>query len=200
MDWIRTFFEVFLPLLVAIDPFGLIPVYLGVTADRTPEQRRRIGYQACSTALAITVGFMFLGAALFGFLGIDANDFMIGGGLILLVFAIRDLLLPSRLSVQDREGISTVPLATPLIAGPATLTTTLVLTTNPRYGYGWTGLSLAVNFAILLVALLASDRVAALIGKNSLRAFSKLVMVLLAAIAVNFIRRGMVQVFATLPT
>lgn len=199
MDWTRTFFEVFIPLLVAIDPFGLIPVYLGVTADRTPEQRRRICYQACSIALAIAVGFMFLGTALFRFLGIDANDFMIGGGVILLVFAIRDLLLPSRLSVQDKESISTVPLAMPLIAGPATLTTTLVLTTNPMYGYGWTGLSLAVNFALLLLALLASDRIAAMVGKNSLRAFSKLVMVLLAAISVNFIRRGIVEVIATLP-
>ena len=76
----------------------------------------------------------------------------------------------------------------PLIAGPATLTTILVLADN--YGKAATALSLAVNFTLLLVALLFSQWIARAIGNNALRAISKLVMVLLAAIAVNFIRVG----------
>ena len=82
----------------------------------------------------------------------------------------------------------------PLIAGPATLTTVLVLTKDPGLGYSLTALSLAVNFGILLVVLLWSTRIAVVVGPNTLRALSKLVMILLAAIAVNFIRTGLLAV------
>jgi multiple antibiotic resistance protein len=91
--------------------------------------------------------------------------------------------------------VGIVPLAMPLIAGPATLTTVLVLASPPPQGHGraLTSLSLAVNFAILLLSLLSASRIARLVGVNALRALSKLVMVLLAAIAVNFIRTGIMN-------
>jgi multiple antibiotic resistance protein len=90
--------------------------------------------------------------------------------------------------------VGIVPLAMPLIAGPATLTTVLVLGT--RLGYAQTALALAVNFAILLFALRASDWICRVVGNNTLRALSKLVVVLLAAIAVNFIRVGVMEALA----
>jgi multiple antibiotic resistance protein len=82
----------------------------------------------------------------------------------------------------------------PIIAGPACLTATLVL--SSRYGYGWTVISLLVNLAIVWVFLRFADGFARLLGTNTLRGISKLVMVLLAAIAVNYIRVGITQIIA----
>ncbi len=186
------FFRAFIPLFVTIDAFGLVPVFLSVTARMTEERRRRVTFEAVASALAIAVGFMFLGNATFDFLSISVNDFRIAGGIILLVLAILDLLTVGKPAVHEDTTVGIVPLAMPLIAGPATLTTVLVL--SQAYGRALTTVSLSVNFAILLAALLAASRLAHLIGANALRAFSKLVMVLLAAIAVNFIRVGVTEI------
>jgi multiple antibiotic resistance protein len=105
-----------------------------------------------------------------------------------------DLLISGKPSVEEQQIVGIVPLAVPLIAGPATLTTVLVLASNEQrtraYGFTMTALSLVVNFAVLLAVMLAASRIGRIVGLNALRALSKLVMVLLAAIAVNFIRTG----------
>src|SRR3990170_4103773 len=160
------FLHVFIPLFVSIDAFGLV----------------------------ICLAFMFLGDATFRFLGITADDFRIAGGILLLVLAVMDLLMVGKPSVHENEMVGVVPLAMPMIAGPATLTTVLVLVKAEGLGYAMTALSLSLNFSILLLALLASVKIAKVVGVNTLRAFSKLVMVLLAAIAVNFIRVGVTNV------
>ncbi len=189
----RLFLEVFIPLFVAIDPLGLVPIFLSVTRGLPLERRRAVSFEAVGAAFVITLGFMFLGHAIFQFLGITENDFRIAGGIILLVLAIMDLFLHGKPAVEESEMVGIVPLAMPLIAGPATLTTVLVLATREEYGYALTAASLGVNFALLLGALLSANVIARVVGVNALRAFSKLVMVLLAAIAVNFIRVGITR-------
>jgi multiple antibiotic resistance protein len=141
---------------------------------------------------------MFLGNAMFSALGISQADFRIAGGILLLVLAIIDLLIRGKPAVDEHSGIGVFPLAMPLIAGPATLTTTLVLAGRP-HGYSITALSLVFNLLIVSVALLYSSRLARLLGANAMRAVSKLVMVLLAAIAVNLIRTGIVQAWMESP-
>jgi multiple antibiotic resistance protein len=185
---VRAFLETFVPLFVSIDAFGLIPLFLAFTDPASPKRRRTVSFEAVLWATVICLVFMFLGNAILDLLGISTYDFMVAGGLILLVLAVVDLILPGKPSVIESEMVGIVPLAMPLIAGPATLTNVLVL--SGRYGYAMTALSLAVNFALLLVVLLSAERVARAVGANTLRAFSKLVMVLLAAIAVNLISRG----------
>lgn len=182
------FLLVFIPLLVAIDPLGLVPLFLSVTEGMTPQRRRRTSFEAVGASLVICLAFMFLGGVTFRFLGIAEYDFRIAGGALLLVLAINDMLRRGKPAVDEAEMVGIVPLAMPLIAGPATLTTLLVLA--DQHGYGWTALSLALNMTILLVALVYSSRIARVIGPYALSALSKLVMVLLAAIAVNFIRVG----------
>jgi multiple antibiotic resistance protein len=191
MAFFRTFLETFIPLFVAIDPFGMVPVFLGVTDGMSDARRRRVTFEAVAAATIICLSFMFLGESLFGFLGIRDFDFRIAGGVLLLVLAIYDLLIPGRAAVHESESVGIVPLAMPLIAGPATLTTTLVLVT--RYGYRFTALALSANFLVLLATLCSAGWVSRLIGVNTLRAASKLVMVLLAAIAVNLIRVGVME-------
>jgi multiple antibiotic resistance protein len=191
MDLLRTFLSTFIPLFVAIDPFGMIPIFLAVTDGIPHERRRRVSFEAVAAATVICLLFMFLGESLFGFLGIRDYDFRIAGGVLLLVLAIYDLLVPGKPAVEERETVGIVPLAMPLIAGPATLTTTLVLTS--RQGYAATAMGLAANFGLLLVALLASGWIARLVGVNALKALSKIIMVFLAAIAINLIRVGVTE-------
>jgi small neutral amino acid transporter SnatA (MarC family) len=111
-----------------------------------------------------------------------------GGGVILLVLAVMDLVIHGKPAVAENDMIGIVPLAMPMAAGPATLTTILVL--RGRYGAPMTALALVANFAILLVALLLSDQITRIIRPSAMRAISKLVMILLASIAVFFIRTG----------
>jgi multiple antibiotic resistance protein len=189
----RTFLEAFIPLFVAIDPVGLIPVFLSVTERMDDARRRYVAAEAVAAGFVIALGFMFVGEALFRFVGITTADFRIAGGVILLVLAVVDLLTVGKPAVHADEMVGIVPLAMPLIAGPATLTTVLVLGQRATVGYPITALALAVNFAILLLALRASEWICRIVGNNTLRALSKLVVVLLAAIAVNFIRVGVME-------
>jgi multiple antibiotic resistance protein len=184
------------PLFVTLDPIGLLPMFVALTTGLSAAQRRRVAFEAVFAALAIIVGFMFLGTAIFHVLGISLDDFRIAGGILLLVLAVLDLLWPGKPAMDDAFLVGLVPLAMPLIAGPATLTTTLVLAQSPRIGYGTTTLALAINMAILLAGLLSADVISRLAGVRLLGALSKLVMVLLAAIAVNFIRTGIMDVVA----
>jgi small neutral amino acid transporter SnatA (MarC family) len=110
--------------------------------------------------------------------------------------AVIDILVPGKPAVNEREMSGIVPLAMPLIVGPATLATLLILAKRPN-GYSLTTLSLAINFLILMVVLLGADWVARFVGTSVLKAFSKMIMVLLAAIGVNYIVTGLKQVLMT---
>lgn len=191
---LRTLFAFFLPLFVALDPIGLLPVFIGVTRGLTREQRRKAIFQAVAAAVIISVGFMFAGEALFRFLGVTDADFRIAGGVLLLVMSVYDILMPGKPAVDEHTTVGIVPLAMPLIVGPATMATILILAKRPD-GYSMTTLSLAINFLILLAVLLGSDAIARVVGLSALSAFSKLVMVLLSAIGVNYILTGLIERF-----
>lgn len=186
--------ETFIPLFVTIDAFGLVPIFLGVTGGLPAPRRRDITFQAVAVSLAVCLGFMLAGKQLFDFLGIAAYDFRVGGGVLLLVLAVCDLLIAGKPGVHDPDAGGVVPLAMPLIAGPATLTTLLVLV--QRHSPAVTALALAANMAILLVVLLLSGQLVRVLGVSVLQAVSKLVMILLAAIAVNMIRVGVQEAVA----
>jgi multiple antibiotic resistance protein len=187
------FIESFIRLFVAIDPLGMLPIFLAITEGMSIARRREVTFEAVSFALVICVAFMVLGNSIFVFLSITEADFRIAGGLILLMLAMIDLLIPGKPAVSEHATVGLFPLAMPLIAGPATLTTTLILAKGENYGYTFTSISLAINFGLLLLVLLSANWIMRLLGNNALRATSKLVMVLLAALAVNLIRMGVAQ-------
>jgi multiple antibiotic resistance protein len=189
----HAFVASFIRLFVAIDPVGTLPVFLALTEGMSLARRREVSFEAVSFALVICVGFMILGDSIFHFMGITEADFRIAGGLILLVLAMIDLLIPGKPAVSEQATVGLFPLAMPLIAGPATLTTTLILAKGEDYGYAFTSLSLCINFGLLLLVLLSANIITRLLGISALRAASKLVMVLLAALSVNLIRVGIAQ-------
>ena len=185
---VHKFFVAFIPIFVAIDPVGLVAVFIGLAGNSTREQRHREGFTGILTALCIAVGFVFLGKIIFTALGITVADFQVAGGLILLGLAGRELL---NLAPADREAsddFGVVPLGMPLIAGPALLTALLILADT--VGLVFTLISLVVNLALVAIAFWNADLVARWMGRQGLRGVSKIVALLLAAIAVSLIRRG----------
>ncbi len=186
--FVTSFLVAFIPIFVAIDAIGMVAVFIGLGASVDPKRRRQEALLGILTALAISVGFMFLGKLIFQALGITVADFQVAGGLILLVFAVRDLLEMGAEKRTSTEAFGIVPLGMPLIAGPALLTALLVLTDS--VGVGFTLLSLIVNLLIVAVVFRYADRLTALMGRQGINGISKLVSLLLAAIAVSLIRRG----------
>ena len=100
-----------IPLFVAIDPVGLVPLFLGMTEGVHPVRRQRISHQALATAAVVLVGFMFLGKLTFRVLGITVGDFKIAGGLILFVLASRDLVRTDGRPQVLPDDFGIVPLA-----------------------------------------------------------------------------------------
>ena len=182
------FFLAFIPVFVAIDPIGLIALFMGLGPGTSPQQRKRQAFLGIFTGLGVAIGFIFLGKIIFSALGITVADFQIAGGLILLILAARELVAfgPADRGGGDEFGI--VPLGMPLIAGPALLTALLILIDT--VGIVFTLMSLVVNLALVAVALCNADRFSRWMGKQGLRGVSKIIALLLAAIAVSLIRRG----------
>ncbi len=189
MDWLQQFLQAFIPLFVAIDPIGLAAIFLAMGLNTPADARKRIANQAVWTAGLVALGFLFLGQSIFAAVGITVSDFQIAGGLILFILAARDLIHsaaeePAKLA--DDFGV--VPLGMPLIAGPASITTLLLLAQTK----GWliTLVALVVNLVLVALAFTYSGWLGRKIGPTGLRAISKIISMLLAAIAISMIRHG----------
>jgi len=190
-DWLSKFLLAFIPLFVAIDPVGLAAIFLGLGRNLDDGQRQKIANQATWTGGLVALGFLFLGQSMFRAVGISVSDFQIAGGLILFILAARDLVHSAAEPEKLPPDFGVVPLGMPLIAGPASITTLLVLAQNEAVGLGVTLVALAANLLLVVLALHYSERLAGWIGATGLRAISKIVSMLLAAIAVSMIRQGM---------
>jgi len=187
---VENFLKAFIPLFVAIDPIGLAAVFLAMGVSVPAERRKKIATQATWTGGLVALLFLFLGQTIFAALGITVSDFQIAGGLILFILAARDLVhsaaeAPAKLA--DDFGV--VPLGMPLIAGPASITTLILLAQT----LGWmvTLVALVANLGLVVLAFAYSDWLGRKISATGLRAISKIISLLLAAIAVNMIRHGL---------
>ncbi len=187
-DLLQRFILAFIPLFVAIDPIGLAAVFLGLGQGVPLERRNKIANQATWTGGLVALGFLFLGQSVFTALGIAVGDFQIAGGLILFILAAKDLTQSAVVEVKMPDDFGVVPLGMPLIAGPASITTLLLLVQTQ--GLFMTLTALVVNLAIVVFALHYSDWLGRKIGPTGLRAISKIISMLLAAIAISMIRRG----------
>lgn len=188
--------EAFLPLFVAINLPGLLPIYLSLTEGFSPAQRRRLRLQAVVTAGAVAMLILFAGQVIFRVMGITVNDLRVGGGLILLTLSIADLIFGDfrrrdpRDAMDDSSSVGIVPLAIPLIIGPAAITTILV--SQQSNGYLPTFVSLAINLSLVFIGLLAGPLITRVVGNAVAKAVAKVASLFLAAIAVAMIRAGVV--------
>lgn len=190
LEWLTKFLQAFIPLFVAIDPIGLAAIFLGLGQNIAAERRQKIADQAVWTGGLVALGFLLLGKSIFAALGISVGDFQIAGGLILFILAAKDLVQSAAEPEKLPEDFGVVPLGMPLIAGPASITTLLVLAQNEAIGLVVTLVALAVNLILVVLALHYSEWLGRKVGGTGMRAISKIIAMLLAAIAVSMIRQG----------
>lgn len=191
MEILNSFTLTFTALFVALDIIGTVPIYLSLTQGMAPPERKTIVNKSMGVALAVAVGFMIVGRAVFTHLGISLNDFRIAGGLVLLLISLADLLGGPEAVQKSSGSTGIVPLAVPLISGPAVLTTLLLQAGS--VGYGITGAALLLNYLLAWLTLRHCDRITRLIGKDGTVVISKIAALLLAAIAVAMIRAGIFE-------
>jgi multiple antibiotic resistance protein len=147
------------------------------------------------TALLVAVLFIFLGEMVLRLMGISIGDFMIAGGIILILLAIRDLLSQEKMTLQTNiESLGPVPLGVPLIVGPAVLTTTMLLVR--QHGFLMTTLAAVVNIILAGIAFSISGKIIRLIGASGTQLASKIANLLLAAIAVMLVRKGILLIIS----
>ncbi|MER3447001.1 MAG: MarC family protein [Candidatus Dadabacteria bacterium] len=186
----------FIPLFVSMDPVGIIPMYLSLTRELSRDERRNVVKDSMLTALILGVIFVFGGKIIFKLLGISVSDFAIAGGLLLFSFSILDLLREENPEVRRKPSTSlgVFPIGTPIVVGPAVLTTLIILVDTQ--GYVSTLIAFGLNLIILAAVLLKADFIIMLLREGGARAFMKIMSILLAAIGIMMVRRGIMQLIS----
>jgi multiple antibiotic resistance protein len=177
-------------LFVAIDVLGLIPLYLSLTQSMDQKARNKLTTDASMTAMIVSIVFLFGGKMIFNYLGITENDFRVGGGVVLLVLAVVDLINPA--SDEQRaptQSVGVVPIGIPLIIGPAALTTILIVV--DQYGYLAAILALLTNLFIVWLVFRYATHLLSLMGEAGSKAVAKVAALFMAAIAIMMIRGGL---------
>jgi multiple antibiotic resistance protein len=202
-------FNSFVTLLVVIDPLGLAPLFVGLTQGRSEAYKREAAIRGTVLATVILFFFAFVGQELLDALGIGVPAFRVAGGALLfllsldMVFArpsgVRRATAPEQEEANEakEEDISVFPLAIPLIAGPGSLTTVLLYTGNGGVLVIAAVLAvLSVVLLLVLASLLFASRIMRVLGETGANVFSRVLGVLLAALAVQFVLDGIQQSFS----
>ncbi|MFA5500019.1 MAG: MarC family protein [Candidatus Omnitrophota bacterium] len=184
----------FIPIFVAMDAIGILPMFLGFTEHLKKKEKHRIINQSIVTAFLIGIVFLFLGKGIFEILGVQVSDFKIAGGAVLLAISLRDILQIGKGHKLPSETVGAMPIGTPLVVGPAVLTTIIILLDT--YGPYITVLSFVVNLIITWIIFYYAGAISNFLGKAGSKAVSKIAALLLAAIAVMMMRKGLVDTVA----
>ena len=193
----QDFLLTFVPLFIVIDAIGNLPFVIALTEDSTKDERWRIINLATITAAAVGLFFLFLGSFILRVMNISGGAFAIAGGIILMVFAIRYMTTGHMVEVIKEEMVAVVPIGTPLTVGPATITT-LILLSN-QYPLYVVFIAFALNVFIAWLTFVASGLFMRVMGRGGLRAISRVFSLLLAALAVSMVIRGL-ELISVLPT
>lgn len=191
----RTFWLCFVPLFVAVDAIGVLPMFMSLTQNIDSHRIRRVIYQSVITATMVALVFLAIGTWILKLLGITVADFMVAGGILLFVISMSDLLTTEKIQRQvDPESLGAVPLGVPLITGPAVLTTSIILINE--HGLIATAAAIVINILIAGVVFRFARYIYHFLGKSGSKTVSKIASLLLAAIAVMMVRKGIISVIS----
>jgi multiple antibiotic resistance protein len=192
----KVFLLCFVPFFVAVDALGVLPIFISMTDGLTPTQHRKVLLQSLGTASAVALLFLMVGPTILIALNITVPDFMVAGGILLLVISLNDLLTgEKRQRLVDPETLGAVPLGVPIITGPAVLTTSVLLANV--HGMMITALALLANIGIAGIIFWFAKPISDFLGNAGTMILSKMASLFLATIAVMLIRRGMIEIVTT---
>jgi multiple antibiotic resistance protein len=190
------FWLCFFPLFIAVDALGVLPMFMSFTHALSKKQRHTVVIQSVFTAIVVATAFLAIGQGILKLLHITVSDFMIAGGILLFVIAMSEMLhFEKNHSHLDAESLGAVPIGVPLIVGPAVLTTSLILIS--QYGILLTGFSVLINILIAGLVFWFSGHIYRFLGRVGSKTISKLAALLIAAIAVMMIRKGIILLITT---
>lgn len=207
MDW-EFIASTFISIFAIINPVGAVPNYAVLTQGYARSEKKRVVKKAVLVALLVLIVFTLLGRFIFEFLSITIDGFRVAGGAVLFVIAmemVRGRTPQSKLNPKEKkegmekEQVGVVPLGVPLLAGPGSITTVMIITANSEVSKIS---SITIVIASILVVLVIgyfilrnSDRIFDRLGRTGAHIFSRIMGLLLAAIAVQFIADGIIGLF-----
>lgn len=205
MEWLAVFFTTFGFIFALIDPLGYVPLFLAMTATDSKERRQRMLRRACTTAFLVLLIFILLGHSILGFFHISIPALQISGGLILLFIGFEMLnllhskepLTPSEENeASQKDDISIVPLAIPMLSGPASIVAVVVLTAKSSAVANYLVVIVSVFLTLLITyfVLSASERIMKVVGLTGVNAASRIMGLLLSAMAVQFVIDGFLAI------
>ncbi|MDD3732349.1 MAG: MarC family protein [candidate division Zixibacteria bacterium] len=205
LEW-HQYIEIFTAIIVIVDPLGLLPIFISITADENERERAHTANIAVIFAAFVMIIGSLVGGPLLKFFGISMASFRVAGGLLILILAIAMLnakISPSKQAPEEakeaveKENVAVVPLAVPLLAGPAALSTIIIYAQSIP---GW-GIRLYLILCIIAVAIITwimlrlSIVISRRLGQTGLNNVTRLMGLILAAIAVEFIAGGLLLLF-----
>lgn len=191
MGFWQMFVLTFVPLFIVVDAIGNLPFVVQLSEGLTRHEVRRTIHIATLTATIVGLAFLFFGRFILNSLHIQVGEFAIAGGIILMVLSIRFMLTGHLVEVYKEEMVAVVPIGTPLVVGPATITTLLFLTDVQKYPLYLVLLSFMLNLAITWVVFMLGEQLVRFLGQGGLKAVSRVFNLILAAIAVSMVVRGL---------
>lgn len=198
------YIKIFTALLAIVNPLGAIPIFVSLTGSLTEGERRRI-VRTTSVAFAVVlIAATLIGEALLNFFGISIPSFKVGGGVLLMLMAISMMQARYTLTGQtpeeaqeaeDKQSIAVVPIAIPLLAGPGAISTVIIYA---HASYQPVHIALIISIVLMValvtwVALHVANPISKLLGKTGINIATRLMGLLLASIAVEFIAGGLTQ-------
>jgi len=205
METVKYLIRILVPLVIIMDPLGNLPFFLLFTRQNSTSERRRIAAVASLTSCIILISFGLTGDLVLLFFGISLPAFQLAGGFIFFIYALQMLhLIPGGLKTSteeeqegiEKEHVALVPLATPLLAGPGAITAVLVWRERVDYLSNTLLLLAAIVIACLFVYLVFhfGERISRILGVGGIRVMTRLMGLLLAVIAVQFMVSGFQQI------
>jgi multiple antibiotic resistance protein len=176
-------------LFIVVDPLGSVPIFIGLTKDMDTSQRKKTYQLATITGLILLTFFSLVGQNILVLFGISLDSFMIAGGILLLIVAIRLLIMGGwREQTAASESVGAVPIGCPLLVGPGAITTSIL--NIQSYGILATLLSVLLTFTVVWLILRFIDPIYRVLGKNGSLVITRVMALLIASIAVQYILQG----------
>jgi multiple antibiotic resistance protein len=178
-----------LALFIVVDPFGNIPIFIGLTEKMDTQQRKRIFKSATLIGFILLLVFSLVGQQILAFFNISIYSFMIAGGVLLLIIAIKLLIEDEwKKPASSPEKLSSVPIAVPLLVGPGAMTTTML--NFQEFGIFITVAAVAIVFLVVWLVLKLIDPINRFMGKAGAAIITRIMALLIAAIAIQYIING----------
>lgn len=189
-DFLSALIPATIALFIIVDPFGNIPIFIGLTDKIEPAKRRRVYNVASLVGFVLLLFFAFLGQEVLTIFGLSIYAFEIAGGILLLIIAIRILVSgsSSQTSIESPESLGAVPIAMPLLVGPGAITTTIF--NLQSYGTAVAIVAVIVVLSITWVILRFINGIYRFLGKTGALVIARVMALLIAAIAIQYILTG----------